>query len=385
MTVEEFQVSSDRGFLSSPDPVDRLCSAFDPWEATARDLPKLLATGKIRSAFERLPIFDYTQLKDDREYRRAMLILSFLVHAYVWGEAETIHRIPAALAVPWYQISQRLGRPPVLSYASYALDNWRRLDPEGPIALGNIVLLENFLGGLDEEWFVLVHVAIEAGAAPALTAVVKAQEAVLQDDPQELIEHLSAIAGALKKIHEILLRMPESCDPYIYYHRVRPYLHGWNNHPALPEGIIYEGVEAYANKPQKFRGETGAQSSIVPSLDAGLGIAHKEGLLHTYLMEMREYMPPVHRAFIEAIEKGPSIRQYVLKHRESRPSLCEAYNACIHWLELFRSTHLEYAERYIQQQSQHGTHNPVEVGTGGTPFIPYLKKHRDETAEHRIM
>src|SRR2546427_4821666 len=38
--------------------------------------------------------------------------------------------------------------------SSYALDNWRRLDPTSPIELGNITLLQNFLGGLDEEWFV---------------------------------------------------------------------------------------------------------------------------------------------------------------------------------------------------------------------------------------
>ncbi len=45
-----------------------------------------------------------------------------------------------------------LGRPPVLSYASYALDNWRRIDRKNPIDLGNIALLQNFLGGQDEEY-----------------------------------------------------------------------------------------------------------------------------------------------------------------------------------------------------------------------------------------
>lgn len=382
--MDGFQLDHERGFLPLPDPIDRLPSDFDQWEAIAEDLPKLLVAGRIRSLLERLPVLDSRQLIDDRLYRRAMLILSFLGHAYVWGKPETVTRIPAGLAVPWHQVSQHLGRPPVLSYASYALDNWRRLDPEAPIELGNIALLQNFLGGLDEEWFILVHVAIEAKAGSALASIMRAQKAVLQDQPERLAKHLFNIAAALENIHKILLRMPESCDPYIYYHRVRPYLHGWNNHPALPEGIIYEGVEAYGCKPQKFRGETGAQSSIIPSLDAALGIAHKEGLLHTYLMEMRAYMPPRHRAFIEAIEQGPSIRQCVLDHRRSRPSLCDAYNACIHWLELFRSTHLEFAQRYIQKQSQRGPHNPVGVGTGGTPFIPYLKKHRDETAKHRI-
>ncbi len=382
--MEGFQVDRERGFLPLPDPLERLPSDFDQWEAIAKDLPKLLVAGKIRSVLERLPVLNSRQLTDDRQYRRAMLILSFLGHAYVWGEPETVTRIPAGLAVPWHQVSQQLGRPPVLSYASYALDNWRRLDTKAPIELGNIVLLQNFLGGLDEEWFILVHVAIEAKAGSALCAIVEAQKAVIEGQAQELEQHLSHIAGTLEKIYETLSRMPESCNPYIYYNRVRPYLHGWNNHPTLLDGIIYEGVEAYGGKPQKFRGETGAQSSIVPSLDAALGIVHKEGLLHTYLMEMRAYMPPRHRAFIEALEQGPSIRQCVLDHRRGRPSLRDAYNSCVRWLELFRSTHLEFAQRYIQKQSQRGPHNPVAVGTGGTPFIPYLKKHRDETAKHQI-
>ena len=46
-----------------------------------------------------------------------------------------------------------------------------RLDVSQPIALGNIVCLNNFLGGLDEEWFRLVHVEIEARASPALASI----------------------------------------------------------------------------------------------------------------------------------------------------------------------------------------------------------------------
>lgn len=47
-------------------------------------------------------------------------------------------------------------------------------------------------------------------------------------------------------------------------------------------------------------------------------------------------------------------------------------------IELFRSTHLEYARNYIAKQSQGGKRNPTDVGTGGTPFVPYLNKHRVE-------
>ena len=63
-----------------------------------------------------------------------MRILSFAGHAYVWQVPDQPANIlPPQLARPWHQIAQRLGRPPVLSYASYALDDRRRLDPAKPI------------------------------------------------------------------------------------------------------------------------------------------------------------------------------------------------------------------------------------------------------------
>lgn len=99
---------------------------------------------------------------------------------------------------------------------------------------------------------------------------------------------------------------------------------------------------------------------------------------------MRLYMPPQHRAMIEAFGLQPGIRPYVLARHAAYPRLREGYNACVRLIEQFRSMHLMYAARYIQQQSQRDPVNPTTVGTGGTPFIPYLRKHRDETAEHII-
>src|SRR5262245_15241748 len=370
--LSDYEVDGDRGLLPVPDPLDRLPNDFSPWEEMGRELPKLLISGKVRRFIEDMPLLDATRLRVDRERRRAMVILSFLGHAYVWGEKEIVSSIPACLALPWHQLACMLGRPPVLSYASYALDNWRRLLPDRPIELGNIALLQNFLGGQDEEWFVVVHVAIEAQVGPALAAIIAAQRAVIEDEPESVEIQLATIARTLKAMHEILLRMPERCDPYVYFRRVRPYIHGWANHPGLPGGMIYEGVEGYRGVGQRFRGETGAQSSIIPALDAALGIAHAEDMLRSYLKEMRDYMPPKHRTFIEMVEAGSSLRDYVLRHRSLHPRLRDTYNAAVDGVELFRSTHLEYARNYIVKQSQGGKRKPTDVGTGGPTFVSYL-------------
>jgi indoleamine 2,3-dioxygenase len=375
--VHSGEVDSERGFLPSVDPLTCLPTEYSVWDEVGYDLPKLLAGGRARRVMDGLHVLDAALLPDEA-VPRAMLVLSFLGHAYVhetWRSA-VVEVLPAAVARPWFTVASRLGRPPILSYASYALDNWRRLDPGGPVALGNIALLQNFLGGLDEEWFVTVHVQIEAQAAPALMALPGLQQAVVDADSAALTVGLETVGCALDLMNQTLLRMPENCDPYIYYQRVRPFIHGWQQHP-----VVYSGVAEHAGVPQTFHGETGAQSSIIPCLDAALGIRHRSDELRVYLAAMRQYMPRNHVRFLEQLESGPSIRSFVMN--STNASMRDAYTTCVAGVEKFRSTHLEYAASYIQRQAQIGT-NSTMYGTGGTPFMRYLKKHRDETTRHRL-
>jgi indoleamine 2,3-dioxygenase len=376
------KLSHERGFLPSEDPLSHLPKPFDAWDGVASSLPKLFASDHLRRTLESLPPFPLDAISSDRERERAMLLLSYLGHAYVWGGTRPARVLPSRLAVPWYRVAHALGRPPVLSYSSYALHNFYRFDSAREIACGNIGLIQNFLAGIDEEWFILIHVDIERQAAPGLAALHDCLDAAEARDAERLESLLATVQSSIDKMYATLQRMPEFCDPYVYYHRVRPYIHGWKNHPDLPEGLIYEDVVEYKGKPQQFRGETGAQSAIIPSLDAMLGISHGEDVLRTYLIEMRTYMPPDHWAFIESLESRGSVRGFVQRARRS--SLTSRYNACVSGVEAFRSLHLEYAASYIFRQAQTDDKNPHAVGTGGTPFMQYLKKHRDETVEHRL-
>ncbi len=373
-------LSRQRGFLPLEDPLARLPKSFDEWETLAQALPKHFLSDRIRRTIEDLPPFPVSSLPGERELERAMVLLSYLGHAYVWAGKTPADTLPEVLAVPWHAIAERLGRPPVLSYSSYALHNFFRLDPGREVECGNIALIQNFLGGIDEEWFILIHVEIEQKAGAGVAALPACLDAAAGRDVDQLLEQLGTVRESLSRVFLTLRRMPEHCDPYVYYHRVRPYIHGWKNHPDLPNGVTYQGVEAYRGAPQQFRGETGAQSAIVPAVDAMLGIGHKEDTLRTYLMEMRTYMPPAHREFVESLEARESVRPFV--ERANTAELTELYNACVEEVERFRALHLEYAAAYIFRQAQTDAKNPHAVGTGGTPFMPYLKKHRDETAEH---
>jgi indoleamine 2,3-dioxygenase len=388
LSLSDYEVSAEQGFLPQ-DPRENLtdCAALNH---LGHELPKLLSARTVRRYIgeqrELLPSIPATWRVED--YRAAMRILSFAGHAYVWEVPDQpVAALPAQLAKPWYEVAQQLGRPPVLSYASYALDNWRRLDRAQPIRLDNIVLLQNFLGGLDEEWFVVVHIQIEQEAGSALAGLLRAINGAAEDKEHEVLNGLTSLALAQTAMRDTLLRMKERCDPYVYYNRVRPYIHGWKNSPTLPDGLAYEDVEAYGGQPQQFRGETGAQSSIVPCLDAGLGIVHAPDPLTVYLQEMRDYMPPRHRAFLQALEKAtdslcrPMLSGYVRDRKFRSPDLWTAYCACIDLLAQFRQIHIGYADSYIYRQHQAHESNPTAVGTGGTPFMPYLQKHLDETKQ----
>jgi len=194
-------VCSERGFLPASDPLVDMPKALLGWQTIAVELPKLLVARRVRQAVADMSIVNGDSLQDAAELERAMLAFSFIAHAYVWGDSPVPQSLPATLSLPWCQIANKLGRPPVLSYPSYALHNWRRIEPKQPIELGNICLIQNFLGGLDEEWFILVHVEIEAKAGPILTSLVVAQQAVASNDATTLGQELQTIEKCLGQIY----------------------------------------------------------------------------------------------------------------------------------------------------------------------------------------
>jgi indoleamine 2,3-dioxygenase len=380
--IADYGITEEFGYLPAHDPAQSLSAGNEEWDQFGKDLPKLLMGTNFRKRVQALPKFNIDKLNGEAQIQRAMLVLSYIGQAYQWSDNEAATVMPQVLAKPWYEVGKLVGRPPILSYQSYASDNWRRFDKAGPIECGNIGLLQCFLGGQDEEWFILIHIDIEKKAGKALKAIEEAQAAVVAQDSEKVEAALIKMRAALSAMYEVLGRMPERCDPYIYFHRVRPYIFGWRNNPSLPDGVVYEGVDEYKGVGQKFRGETGAQSAIIPAMDGVLGIEHEKDELREYLMEMRTYMPPKHVAFIQAVEAGPSVRNFVTTVKKS--SLTQVFNDCIELVANFRAMHLEYAGTYIHAQAQATPGNPSAVGTGGTPFMIYLRKHRDETKKQTV-
>ncbi|MFJ8608030.1 hypothetical protein ACIRH0_12625 [Streptomyces sp. NPDC093675] len=380
--LADYGVDGALGFLPGKDPLRKLPKGYAEWDEIGEAMPKHLAMGQGRNLLRNVPPLDTAPLRSTAELERAMLLLSYFAHGYLNDTDPPLQSLPANIAVPWHAVATRLGRPPVLSYASHQFHNWGRFDPSGPVALGNLTRLQDFLGGMDDDWFVMVHVAIEAAAAPGLRAMVQAQEAALAGDDEFLADRLLEVSAALAAMLRNLRRMPERCDPYIYYHRVRRFLFGTKDNPAFPRGLVYEGVAEYRGEPQQFSGETGAQSAIIPFLATALGIDHQDDPLNDFMLSLRDYMPPGHRAFVDEVGRRAGIRSVVLGRRT--PSVLDAYNACIHGMRDFHELHLRYAAAYVHRQGQKSTGNPQDTGTGGTPFMRYLKLHLDNIADHAV-
>ena len=364
----------------NPDPIADISKCDSPLDgdssellqSLAVDLPALIANGRLRSTADKLPVCDMTEFRgcsDGRVVERAVQIYAHLANAYIWCDQEDPGKsLPPGIAVPLVELSEIVGRPPIVSYANTALSNYERIDPNEGFHVENLRCIQKLVDIPDESWFHLTHVEIEMHAGEILATCLGTDALVKEDDSAQLALELSKIPAAFQKMNDTFARIGRGCKPDTYFHTLRPYLFGFDD-------IVFEGVAKFGGKPQSFRGQTGAQSTAIPAIKAFLGIEHERGGLTEHLEIMKASMPLPHRTLLVEIDSS-AIRQYVLKAKVSE--LTEAYNACIRALTEFRTLHLKMAAAFVAKRVK----NPM--GTGGTEFMHWLEQLRNETAQQYL-
>ncbi|XP_043840295.1 indoleamine 2,3-dioxygenase 2 isoform X2 [Dromiciops gliroides] len=344
-SLGKFHISEDYGFLL-PDPLKELSHYYMPWMEIASNLPLLIESHQLRATVDEV--------------------------------------LPRNLALPFVEVSRTLGLPPILGHSDLVLMNWKKKDPDGPLEIRNLETIVSFPGGESLKGFILVILSVEKAAVPGIKAIAQVINAVLQTSEDDLLQALKQLRTSIAEMTKALRQMHDYVDPAIFYAVIRIFLSGWKDNPAIPEGLIYEGV---SEEPLKYSGGSTAQSTVFHAIDELLGVCHSKEST-TFLHRMREYMPPSHRAFIEEIHSAPPLREHILS--SGSHLLREAYNQCVEALAELRSHHINIVAKYLLTGAAKAKDGGLgylagppqalaERGTGGTAVFSFLKSVRDTT------
>ncbi|XP_045315658.1 indoleamine 2,3-dioxygenase 2 [Leopardus geoffroyi] len=387
LSLGRFHISEEYGFLL-PNPLKELPDHYRPWMEIANKLPHLIESHQLQAQVDKMPLLTCHFLQSYREQRLAHLVLSFITMGYVWQKGETQPKevLPRNLALPFVEVSRNLGIPPILVHADLVLTNWTTRDPERPLEIRNLDVIFSFPGEESLRGFILVTVLVEKAAVPGIKALVQAVNAILQPSQNSLLQALQRLRLCIQDITRTLGQMHDYVDPDIFYAVIRIFLSGWKDNPAMPVGLIYEGVSP---EPLKYSGGSAAQSTVLHAFDEFLGICHSKESAD-FLHRMREYMPPSHKAFIEEIHSTPSLRDHILSSGNGQ--LLTAYNQCVEALAELRSYHITVVTKYLitaatKAKGRRPNYVPgpplalEERGTGGTVVLSFLKSVRDKTLE----
>lgn len=296
----------------------------------------------------------YVSLFTELEQEAAFTLFAILASAYVNNpipnKAKEIVpiRLPKCIAFPLHQLSVKIGRQPIWDYAGCVLSNWSLVDKTKAISLENIEILRTLTNLTCEVWFYKIHVVIEAYGGQAVKEILKIYELVRKCSNRietyktdinsinklvtrlEIIkESLETIAACVQLMKLTFSRMSEQCKDTDFFEVLRPWLAGWPK-----QGVIYEGVD---ETPQVHGGGSGAQSSLLPSLDALIGVSYMKKVnlidkenaekavgqtkkntskseLYEFvktLKRFRKHMPREHASLLDTLESEPCVRNIV--------------------------------------------------------------------------
>ena len=267
-----------------------------------------------------------------------------------------------------------------MSYAaSYALYNYSMVSPEvGPSVYENLRLIRAFERGLDpkssEAGFILTHVHMVQETGPLIEGATSLL-ATIENNPSDIVSAVSAfhtMLDAMKAIEAHMEQMWTHSLPkdYISY---RTFIFGITNQSMFPNGVIYEGTRYGDTKPLYFRGESGANDSIIPLLDHLLEVPMPNNPLTEILRDFRSYRPKPHRDFLAWVMSKSAeigVRQYC-SHPTGQSAaenlvLPTLYLKLLEHVRSFRWRHWLFAREYIIKRSTHPT------ATGGSPIVTWL-------------
>lgn len=281
--------------------------------------------------------------------------------------------LPLNISSPLVLLAKKLGAKPFMEYAmSYALYNWTKKDPAGPMHYDNLQTIRTFSGVPSESAFILVHVTMVSSTPAIVSAAQTALDACAKKDRAAFNAALVHYASTMRAINKEMETMWGRSLPEDY-NKFRVFIMGTKQQPMFPNGVFYEKRDPahpstiIKDGPHEYRGESGANDSIIPTADNFLQLTDKmpDNPLTDILKDFRSYRPAQHNAWVSHVydaARACDLRKFSL----ADPLTAVHYLSIMDEVRDFRNRHWNFTKEYIIRRSAH------PVATGGSPIIDWL-------------
>jgi hypothetical protein len=279
--------------------------------------------------------------------------------------------LPQSIALPWREVSERLGMPPVI--VATDLDLWNRasngyLSFSPATALREYRQMFSMTGTASERGFHAVPFAMQLALGPLLPYLLTVPELVERGDTRGMQRVCERIADAIGEARIILRSIYDMVWADEFYDVYRVLLAGWAplglQLPALPG---QSGAEPSSGGEYISRhgGPSAGQTAIIICIDLALGVEHGSRLVQ-FQQEMREYMPAQHKQVIEqlavAMKRSGNLRT-AAQAQGAPAGLAAAHASALQNVAGMRAYHLGIATHYLRRALK---------GTGGSDFRSML-------------
>lgn len=381
-----FLISTKVGFNPRQTPQVELPARFAPLDSLLKRMVWIQPDGSqglmakkqlVDAVKNELPVLEVDDIEDTMVQLTVYRDYSFLNNAYVlepchhnWektGKDYGLGRdfLPKNIAIPYTKISKKLGLKPYLEYnTGYGLNNWKLIDTKEGIKYENMDTIRLFIGNQSEKGFILTHCTINAYSGNLIKSGMEALKSAEMGNREDFNNALTDMKDTMVYMNVELNRMFMESKPSDY-NTFRTFIMGITDQPMFPKGVVYEGC--FNGKAQFYRGETGANDSIIPFCDNIIEVTASlpKNPLTDLLRDFRTYRPKSHQEFLSWLEDAATkigMLEFAKKDSLSLLRILEVADQ----IRTFRHTHWVLTNLYILNTSPH------PKATGGSPIVRYL-------------
>ena len=251
--------------------------------------------------------------------------------------------------------------------------NFVKKNPNGGLEWENLEMAVKFSGMDDERGFIMLHVDINEHSPDLLKGIFETLELTkttpknLNDDL--LFSKLVLTYDAMKRINA-RRKVMWKASRWKHYNDFRVFIMGIKgNEELFDEGVIYEGVD---EAPRQYRGQTGAQDNVIPTMDIFTGVINhypSNDLTH-YLLDLRTYRPICVQHFFQDLQEDTKklhpegLIGFLNQHKYFKSMECVL--GLLEEIYLFRNGHWQFVQKYIMSNTKYAK------ATGGTPIISWI-------------